>query len=535
MSDETTDHAPETVSPAPESESDSGAAPVSARRRTRVSDVTTATSRRLLAGGLIVASFAAVATLHDTASEPLLVATEPAEAVTLPADGVVSAAWYCPGGVPGDPGTVTATTDDDDDPVGPILDVVYVTNTSDRDGAVRVTAFSAAEPPRGRRVPVGAGEVIELPVRELSNQPDAAVMVEAFTRSIVVEQLVGAPDRDDVALGPCATQTSDRWYFAAGSTLRDSTQWLSLLNPYAQDAVVDIKVITNDAVRRPADLQSFVVPARTRRTIAINDAADRKQIVAVVVESPQGNRIVAQQTVIHRGAGRRFGVSSTIGAVAPGRRFTFSGGDARANTTRLIYVLNPGEVSADVDILVTAPGALPTTIRVAPDSVVTVNINKIAPIDSQFAIVVEATAGFGDRPDPDRGVIVDDFDGRRVETARRTAFGVAGSVGATQPADEWRFGVSELDEGSQGRLQIYNPNQDSITVDVSYVRDGEIVRPDTMQGVEVAGSGWARIGIDDAIETQVGLIVELSGPGYVERFLVREESITRSFGVPNRD
>jgi hypothetical protein len=228
-------------------------------------------------------------------------------------------------------------------------------------------------------------------------------------------------------------------------------------------------------------------------------------------------------------------VSSTIGAVAPGRRFTFAGGNARSDTTRLIYVMNPGAISADVDVLVTAPGALPTTITVEPESVVAVNINKIAPRDSKYAVIVEATAGFGEAASSGRGVVVEDFEGLRIESRNRTVFGVAGGVGAVAPATEWRFGVSEIDDDTRGQIQVYNPNAETMQVDIAYVLGGEIVRPADLQGIEVEGSTQRDIRIDSVIEQRVGLIVTLSAPGYAERFLVRDESVTRALGIPRRD
>ncbi len=501
-------------------------------RRRRASASTDSRSRRIAAGALVVLSLVVLVLFDERPSDKTVTAPTLGEAVVLPSDDVVSSAWYCPGGVPGNANAITATTDDDESQIEPLRDLVLITNTTERDASVRVTAFSSLAEPVSRPVAVSAGESLSVPVAELSNGPDVAVMVETFVSGIVVEEQVGAPDRDDVAVGPCATETSSTWYFAAGSTVRDSTMWLSLFNPFSQDAVLDITVVTNDTIRRPSELQSLVVPARARRSVFVNDAADRKRVVSLIIESSAGSRVIAQQTTVHRGAQRRFGVSSTIGAVTTGSRFTFAGGSARPDTTRLVYILNPGPVSTDVDVLLAAQGATPTTIRVAPESVEVVNISELAPPDSQYAVIVEATAGFD--ASRGRGVVVEDFEGYRIERGRRSVFGVAGGIGLVAPAREWRFAVSRIDADTRGRAIVYNPNDSTVTVDIAYVLDGELVRPEALQGVEVEGSSPRSIGLDIDVDERVGLIVTSSRPVYVERFLVREESVTRSTGVPRR-
>ncbi len=502
------------------------------RRRGRRRGSTDARGRRIVAGGAIALMLAAVFAFDDRPAARPMPPRSVDEGVVLPPDDVVSSAWYCPGGVPGNANAITASTDDDATQQNELLDLVLITNTTDRNASVRLTAFSAEHDPRSRPMPVSAGESLAVPVTDLSAAPDAAVMVETFVAGIVVEEQVGAPDRDDVAVGPCATETSSNWYFAAGSTIRDSTMWLSLLNPFSQDAVLDITVVTNDTVRRPSELQSLVVPARSRRALFVNDAADRKQVVSLIVSSSAGSRVIAQQTTVHRGAQRRFGVSSTIGATTTGSRFTFAGGSARPDATRLLYVLNPGSVSTDVDVLIAAAGATPTTIRVAPESVEVVNINQLAPRGSQYAVIVEATAGFD--ASRGRGVVVEDFEGYRIDRGTRSVFGVAGGIGLVAPATEWRFAVSRIDSDTRGQAVVYNPNDSPVTVDIAYVLDGELVRPAALQGIEIDGSTQKDIRLDAEIDQRVGLIITGSQPIYVERLLVREESVTRSTGVPRR-
>ena len=250
------------------------------------------TSSRAPRRRIVVAVLAALGVVGVVADDPEATRSDAAiaiadEAVVMPPAALSSSAWFCPGGVPGNGGAITDDPDDESEP-GPVGDIVYVTNTTARDASVRVTALSAlAGAPRARRYPVAAGASVDIPVSELSDEPDAAMMVEPFADGIVVEELVGAPGRDDVAIAPCATQTSSNWYFAAGSTVKGSSQWLALLNPYSADAVVDVTLITNDEVRRPTKLQSLVVGARSRTSVYVNDVADRKTCLLYTSPSPR--------------------------------------------------------------------------------------------------------------------------------------------------------------------------------------------------------------------------------------------------------
>jgi hypothetical protein len=283
-------------------------------------------------------------------------------------------------------------------------------------------------------------------------------------------------------------------------------------------------------------LQSLVVGARSRRSLFINDAADRKTIVAVVIEAKEGRRVVAQQTIVHRNVSGRSGVSSTLGAVAPATRFTFASGNRREGNSRLLFVMNPGPVATDVDIQIAASGIPPTTITVEAQSVRTVNLNKLIPVGTRYAVIVQAAADFGGSGGTaaERGIVAEDFEGYRIETAARSVFGVSGGIGVVRPAAEWRFGRSRLTGGGTGQIVLYNPNEAGVTVDVAFVVGDELVRPEAVQGVELAGASSGVIRIDGLVDANAGMIVTATGPVYAERQLVDEETVTRAPGAPVR-
>ncbi len=479
--------------------------------------------RRLATAGVLLALAAAALVAGTARDEPAAAIAAPREAAILPPDGVASSAWFCPGGVPGDG--------------EPVRDALYITNLSTRATSVRVTVLTTTGRPVGRQIAIEPQSVKGISVADLSEAPDAAVVVEPFSDDILVEQTVSVPGKDDVALGPCATHAGATWYFAAGSTLKGSEQWLSLLNPYAIDAVVDITLVTNEGRRRPDGLRGLVIPARSRVPVHVNEFADRKLLVAVIVESRDGGRVVAQQTVVHDRVAGRSGVTSTLGVPAPATRFTFASGSRRDGVARLLFVMNPGVVPIDVDVQLAADGATPQTIKVGAGAVEAINVNDLVPGGEAYSVIVQSAADFdadGEVSDSG-GIVAEDWENYRVDEARESFFGVAGGIGGIAPATEWRFGRSRLRDERKGYVMLYNPAEGPAHVSVEFVGDGASSRPADATEVEIPGASRIAIRIDTLSDIDGGLIVTSDRAVYAERFLVKNETVTRSPGVPRRD
>ncbi len=87
-------------------------------------------------------------------------------------------------------------------------------------------------------------------------------MVEVDGGPAVVEHEIQG--NGDSAMSPCAEEPANDWYFSAGGTARGSAQALELLNPFGDDAIVDIAFLTEGGVQEPQALQGFVVGRRAR-------------------------------------------------------------------------------------------------------------------------------------------------------------------------------------------------------------------------------------------------------------------------------
>lgn len=233
----------------------------------------------LVAGGLVLQA-------ADDADAP--VASAPAEVVAgvgIPAarsEPTLSSTWYCAGG--------TATGD------GFADHVLLLANPTDRGrtatvtvvvGGVAaapapadVTSTTAAEttvpetttttgptttttrpPPVVTSVPLPPQGRVEVRLGDLVAAPLAGAVVEVDGGEIAVEhQITGDLGR---ATAPCSSTASATWSFPWGVTARGSRELLVFMNPFPDDATVDIDFATDEGVRDTARFQGFVVPGRS--------------------------------------------------------------------------------------------------------------------------------------------------------------------------------------------------------------------------------------------------------------------------------
>lgn len=521
-------------------------APARPARPRRRMQPPTGDPRRLVVA-FVLGALAIVAISSGATDIQTVAAEAPAEAVALPPAGASSTAWYCPGGLPGDAearleglqsteSSSTTTAPDDALVRARSSGIVFITNLAARDTTVRVSVLARGTPAASERLDIPAGASIDVHVADHSDDPDAATMVESFADGIVVEQGIDAPDRDDFEVVPCATQASSTWYFPAGSTLRGSTQWLAILNPFSGDAVVDVQLLTSDGVRRPSALQSLSVAARSRSVVLVNEHADRKTIVGVIVRVRDGRRVIAQQTIVHENVEGRSGVSTSIGATRPATRATFVTGIRQGRSQRLLFIMNPQPVPTEVDIQLVAEGTTPQTISVPAESVATVNVNRLVPAGQQYALIVQSAADFTDGgASTDRGIVVEDFEQVRLSEPRGDSFiGITGGVGTIAPSREWRFGRSRLNGDHRGFVFLYNPNERDVTVSVSLILNGTLVVPDELQDIVISGASRRSVRLDQLVDENGGIVVRADLPVYAARLLLRGEVASRAAGIPDR-
>ena len=149
-------------------------------------------------------------------------------------------------------------------------------------------------------------------------------------------------------------RASSSWYFAAGSSVPGAQTWLSLFNPFAVDAVVDVEADSENGFHAPGSLQGLVVPQGSRVAVRIDQAVSEQHIVAVAVRARNGAMIVATQAVIEPGAAGVDDASMSLGAIAPAHTWMFADNRSRAGGMQQLVIANPSGVDATARVAVVA-------------------------------------------------------------------------------------------------------------------------------------------------------------------------------------
>jgi hypothetical protein len=327
---------------------------------------------------VVVGLVALAVVVQDRRDDPArAVATEAPTPIVAPA-GVLSTAWYCAAGGPDQ--------------------TLVITNAGTAPAQVVVTVMASLEiaVPATRPVDVPAASTVRLAVRDVAAVNEPGVLVEALAGEVSVAHEIGVAASDgqpgDAAVAPCASEPGPSWYFAAGSTERGATDHVVLFNPFADDATVDLTILTPNGPEKPGAVQAVPVPHQSRVTVALEEVSLRQPVVGVAVTARRG-RIVAEQVQQHDGSEGRVGVALVPGVARPTERATFPDAFWSPGGSETLVVANPADVTAiaTVSLAVTTGDApVPSELRVPPGTVVTLNLSEIVAVDVHHAVVVDA-------------------------------------------------------------------------------------------------------------------------------------------------
>ncbi|MGA8372946.1 MAG: DUF5719 family protein [Acidimicrobiales bacterium] len=341
--------------------------------------------RRLAIVVLVVAVVVGVALIDRTAPPPAPAAAPVLSAMTIPGAGAPTSSWYCAGGTTGT-GSQANTT-------------IYVTNTGSRTvaGVVSTTVFTGKAPASTHQTisvpPNGAVAVnpgIDAPVGY------GATTVTLAGGGIGVTQVAAGPDGWSTA--PCASVTSNSWYFAAGATKAGNQLVLALYNPTSTDAVADVSFDTNDGVITPQLYQGLVVPAGQLVVENVGDYVQNRSTIATVVAAQSG-QIVADQLQLTSSAESGLSLSLGAPAVQPHWYFAQSTNSSGAGSSVSLLLSNPGRTpeTAVISLGLAQGEVAPVTVDIPAASVVPFAAsgeNRI-PHQVPYSVDVSSTGGPG--------------------------------------------------------------------------------------------------------------------------------------------
>jgi hypothetical protein len=467
----------------------------------------------ILVVGLVLAAIVLETSRDDEdTSAPGVVAANP----TVSGADDVSAAWFCAEG--------TAQPD------GRANETVVVANVGTVDSRATITVLPSADgqDPESRTVTVEAGEQVRVPVLDIAEVPEQAgatgilrgpgVVVEVFGGRALVEHVIEG--QDDFAVGPCTREAGRRWYFAAGTTVRGAEQYLSLMNPFQGDAIVDVQFVTEEGVQNRVDLQALVVPRRSRITIPVQTFERRRERVATLVAVRTGRVVAEQSNAFTTENEIEHGLSLSLGAPARSRVWTLPSVTGGPGANQAVQVANFSTIATDVEVSVHGGRDVvdPETVPVPARSVVNIDLGTRVTSDVPATVVLRST-------------------GRTSVVAEQAAFwdtstptpGVAATLATSAPARRWAFALGRLEPESLTTLVVYNPARSPTTVRlVTTVGDRrDVATEEDVEGGDVVVLDLNELGID----AEQPMEVEAGEPVVVGRIIDGPVGRSISLGI----
>ncbi|HEX4775957.1 MAG TPA: DUF5719 family protein [Acidimicrobiia bacterium] len=424
-------------------------------------------------------------------------------ATSMPPHDARSAAWYCAAGTAARGGVAD--------------EAVIVSNVGTATLHAQIDVMAGGAQPAGTTgFDLRAGEQRRVRVGDVAAVPSPGVVVEVFDGEAAVEHLV--THGSHVAVSPCARSASTTWYLPAGTTVPGTQQWLSLFDPFDDDAIVDVTFLTDGGPQAPDALQGLVVPRRSKLLVPVHDDIARQNLVTTVVRARTG-RVVAEQTLVFTGAPNRSGIALTLGLPGVARDWYLPVGSPTGGPSTLV-VANPGSSAARVQIAVLLDGQArlsPETITVGAESVVAVDLLAHVPPNTGFSVRVRSSAA----------VVVGEL-----------SFGASGGASSVAPspvtATRWVFAMGRVGPSWTDTLVVANASSRTVRVRVTAHDPGATTS--VTGNAPVAVPAGARVIVDLAarrVAPRAAVTVEGDGPLVAERVDTSPGTSAAALGIPD--
>lgn len=349
--------------------------------------------------------------------------------------GALSSSWFCP--------ALQATARSD------ALGRIIIANPGPAALTGKVTVTPSAGPPVVKSAAVAPYTRMTYKLEDVAPGAYAATTVSLDGDTGAVEQEVQGPLGQSIA--PCASASSDRWYFAAGRTDTDASELLSLYNPYPAPAIADLSFVTDQGPTTPDAFQGLVIPGRGFNVVDVGRRVRIRAAVAATVSVRSGRLVVDKLQMQSGKAGSApRGLSLTLGATALGSTWYYPDGVSGKGLTEDFEIYNPGQREARVRLSPTLEvgAADPFDMTVPPDDAVSLRVDQQARIPPGIgqAWVLTSTNGV---PVVGERVIVS------VPPAAHT--GIGDTMGSPRLSRRWVFPAGSAIDNADEWIVIFNP------------------------------------------------------------------------------
>ena len=181
----------------------------------------------------------------------------------------------------------------------------------------------------------------------------------------MASQVVSGPNGWSTA--PCASDTSSQWSFAGGSTASGNTLTLSLFNPSATEAVVNVSFLTANGGVTPQSYQGVMVPPGQLVEENVGDYVQNESAIGTSVASQSGTLVATEFEQWSSGA--TGGLSLQLGSPALSSTWRFAQTTALQGSTVDLTLANPGAAPVEATVSVgLASGTVVPRQLVVPSS-----------------------------------------------------------------------------------------------------------------------------------------------------------------------
>jgi hypothetical protein len=265
-------------------------------------------------------------------------------------DKAAAGTWFCSGVPATAPGLgMFSIFNPTESPIGAVIDVAPLKGT--------VVRKTLSIPVRGR---------VDVSSVEAGVADFAAATVEINGVGGIVEQLSVSPE--GTTTSACASAASSSWFLAEGSTALGDSLTLTLYNPYAADAIVDLSFADEEGPRKSKKFEGRVVPARSVVVFLVGEVIQRKRIVSVAADVRSGLVVMGRHQVYGGQDSKRRGVANGVAMASASTSWRFGnnqkGGDPPAAERLVIF--NPNDVEMIVNATVLPADAAAENPVVAP-------------------------------------------------------------------------------------------------------------------------------------------------------------------------
>jgi len=424
-----------------------------------------------------------------------------------PADQVGSN-WFCGSG------TITAGTVGVEGSMYADATIV-LTNTSDTAATGQVTVMPQHDAgreavvvpmsiPAGGQFTLRYGDVLA-PLPSAPDVPTVAQFASSFVEldqgGVIAERVVSGSSGSSQT--PCSSSGSTEWYFADGTTVRESTYLIALSNPFPEPATATFNFWTEEGLDAPSSFSALTIPPNTVRIVDVGAGLRRREIIGTTIDVTQG-RVVADR-IIQRLSGRP-GLFALNGSPTTATEWFVPNTVVGPAYSYQLSVYNTEPVEALVTLRLIADDAEvePIELSVAPNSVLRLPFDDPRiPQGVGLSVIVESTTG--------QGIVVQrSLDILSVKGGVRSDM-LASPISATA----WATGYGGTSGGLNQAIVMQNVAEDDAVVSIEVVTEDGTEAIAGLENIQLGQGRRTVIVLDDYLDAPSAALIVRSTVGIV--------------------